>query len=786
MSAHCMDVATYANVQAFLRDVCARHASRTVLTADDGAWALRFGEMLDLWHAGGQFLRQRGVTPGEMVLLSLGNGLGYLLAWGSILMSGGVPVMVNPSASPEQLSDLAGRSGARFTVAGKGIPGVTVLWEGDFAPERLADLPVEALAATSGHADLAYVIFSSGTSGRMKGTKITHGNILSELETMIHAYQLRAEDSHLCVLPLYHASALLRNFLMPVALGARVVLEREFDASRFWRLVEEHQIAFVQVVPTILSLLLRHPAAPSEGTACPLRYIGSASSPCPSGLISKFEARFGVPVFEGYGMTETTCGVTLNPPETGMRRLGSVGLPLPGAHVEAVDEQGRVLPVGAEGELRISGPMVSPGYIDADEAARKKLSAGVILSNDMGFVDPDGYVFITGRKTDLIYRSGFKIAPKEVEEALSLHNSIESAVAFGVPHEYIGEDLIAYVLPKEGIVFSESVIRAFLKEQLIRYKVPTRIVAAAELFSTQTFKMRRADFRRHYLESRGRATETESVSGTLKLRAFLSGERVYLRPITDEDIASQRYLDNIMTADFQQFTLSGRFPQSQRAVREYWDSLQLPHSMALAICCARTDEHVGNFTLRVDWVCRHAEFGRMIFKEFQHEDYSTDAMRLIMKYVFEDLQLNRMWGGGGNPSSMPSLIRLGFRCEGRMRQHSLLGGKWRDLFMMGMLAEEYFAIKEGRPVAEQAAGLCSPEILQKLCEVVADAFSVDISEVSSSSSPSTIKEWDSLGTLLLWSYIEDVFEVRLSADDMIGSTSLGDIAIILEGLLHGR
>ena len=782
-----MSFGKFGTVQEMLAEAVRRSAESVALTVAETGRDVSYAEMQELWMQSAGLLRAQGVNPGDRVVLSLENGIEYILAWGGILFAGGVPVLINPSAASDQLAELAAASSARVAVAVKGIHGVVALEQKHFSPEALANLP--AIGSPDDvvelRDELAYIIFTSGTSGKMKGTRVTHGNVLSELAGLRQAYRLSREDVHLCVLPLFHASALFRNFLMPFSLGSRVILEREFDAQRFWDCITKYGVAFVQVVPTIISLLLRSPLGPVRG-ACPtLRYVGSASAPCPDGLGDKFEARFGVPVFQGYGLTETTCGVAMMPPEAEGKRRGSVGLPIPGAHIVAVDDQGAALPPGVEGEIVVSGPMVSPGYIEGTGPTRSRLGGGQIYTDDLGFVDGDGYVYITGRKTDLIYRGGFKISPKEVEEALALHESVEFAVVFGVPHDVLGEDLIAYVSPRHGAEFSERAVRAFLRSNLIRYKVPTRILAAPELFADQKFKTRREFFRTHYLEAKGRSGDVGCVAKPVKLRSFLSGDRIYLRPMQDDDSRSKVYLDNIMTAEFQRYTLAGRFPQSERSIGEYWSSHKIPDSMVMAICKMETGEHVGNFTLRIDWVSRHAEFGRMIFKEFQHEDYSTEAMRLVMRYVFEDLRLNRMWGGGGNPSSIPSLLRLGFTHEGRMRQHGFLGGKWRDLFIMGLLADEYFAIKEGRRLPQSSGALYSQGIFSRVASVVADVFDLDEQQVLPSTGPAAVEGWDSLGMILLWSQLEEVFGVHVDADDMIGVTCVGDIAIVMEGAAHG-
>jgi acyl-CoA synthetase (AMP-forming)/AMP-acid ligase II/RimJ/RimL family protein N-acetyltransferase/acyl carrier protein len=776
----------FSSVPEFLRETTGLFDARPFLKLDDLGLELSFGQIKELWERGAAFLQAAGVGQRDRVILSLGNSCEFILALGAMLLAGAVPILINPDTAADQFMDLAELCGAKRMVGNSHVPGIKRFSPEEFSPPRLERVTSDYHSVIPQKDDLAYIIFTSGTSGKMKGTLISQGNVLVELGSLIRAYRLTSEDAHLCVLPLYHASALFRNFLIPLALGARMVLEKEFTIPRFWKLIEAERIGFVQVVPTILSLLLESPMGSNLQAYESLKYLGTASAPCPLDLIRKFEKKFGIMVIEGYGLTETTCGATLNPPSERERQLGSVGKPIDIAEITVVDESGRPLPPNREGEIKISGPLVAAGYLTTEERAQGKLSKESIMTNDTGYLDEEGFLYISGRKTDLIYRAGFKVSPKEVEEQLVSHPDIEFAVVFGILNEFLGEDIIAYVKPVADIELAENEVRAFLKEKLVRYKIPTRIYEMPEMLNSLTFKASRDIFRDHYLKFKMSAFQAAAVPvKSVKLRAFLTGETVYLRPVMEKDRSSDRYLDNIMTGEFQRYTLAGRFPQSEASIRSYWDSVKTPDSLGFAICDLQTEEHVGNISLRLDWVARTAEFGRMIFREFQYNSsYSLDSMKLVMKYVFQDLKLRRLWGGGGNPSSIPSLLKLGFTYEGRMRQHGLLGGQWRDLFIMGILDHEYFAIKSGQPLKRLSERLYSPEVFKKVIEVVAQAFNVDGENLDPTSGPATIEDWDSLGMILLWSHLEEEFKVQLTADDMIWITTLGDLAIMLEGKLN--
>jgi long-chain acyl-CoA synthetase len=777
----------FESVQGFFQETAAHFAERQFLIFPDESVELSYEEAIGLWEKGAAFLQAQGVDKGGRVLLSLGNGPEFVLAFGAVFLSGGVPVLINPSTALDLQQELAERCGAKHSIGYQPVPGIAWQNQENFSPAALAKVTDSYAPTVSHRADIAYIIFTSGTTGRMKGTQISHENFLVELGSLMRAYRLGPEDTHLCVLPLYHASALFRNFLIPFGLGSRTVITKEFKVQSFWKLIEEYRVAFVQVVPTILSLLLEYTGLPSPEAVRNMKYIGTASAPCPVGLIKKFEEKTGIPIIEGYGLTETTCGATLNPPSIAERRLGSVGKTVDAATITIIDRNGNSLPANQEGEIRISGPLVSVGYLNQEELPIGVLAEGAILTGDIGYMSVEGFIYIVGRQTELIYRGGLKVSPMEVEKQLVSHPDIEFAVAFSIPHELLGEDIIAYVKPRAGARVEEGEIRRFLADKLPRFKVPTRILAQPELLESQTFKVARDVIREHYLVSRGwRKAESagQPAGKPHKTRAFLVGETVYLRPVTEKDMTCDRYLDNIMTGEYQRYTLAGRFPQSEFAIKDYWRSMKLPDSMMLAVCDIETDEYVGNISLRIDWVARNVEFGRMIFKEFQHCQYSIESMKLIMKYVFEDLKLRRLYGGGGNPSSIPSLLKLGFTLEGRMRQHGFLGGEWRDLFIMGILDDEYFAIKQGKSVKFREIQLCSPEVLEKITRIVAEAFQVDSQTINSESGPNTLDGWDSLGTVLLWCYLEEEFGLQLSSNDMIWITNVGDLAIMIEGKIN--
>jgi sulfoacetate-CoA ligase len=275
----------------------------------------------------------------------------------------------------------------------------------------------------------------------------------------------------LCVLPAFHINGLVVTTLAPLLSGGEVVMPRRFDPERFWPLVAAHGVTWFSAVPTILSLLLSRPAPPA-GEARTLRFARSASAPLPVAVLEEFEARFGVPVIESLGMSEAAGQVTSNPLPPALRKPGSVGRAF-GNEVRVVDERGRPLPPGALGEVAVRGESVFGGYLGG--VAPEALRDGWLLSGDLGYLDRDGYLFLTGRRKELINRAGEKIAPREVEEVLHLRPEIEIACVVGVPDPLYGEEVVAFVELRPGRIFDADAIAAFCRGHLARFKTPKRI-----------------------------------------------------------------------------------------------------------------------------------------------------------------------------------------------------------------------------------------------------------------------------------------------------------------------
>jgi acyl-CoA synthetase (AMP-forming)/AMP-acid ligase II len=302
---------------------------------------------------------------------------------------------------------------------------------------------------------------------------LSHGNLLANAAQVRDAHRLTGADVALCVLPIFHINGFVITLLAPLLSGGRVVMPRRFSAEKFWGWVRDYRATWFSGVPTILSLLLSH-EGPSASDLPSLRFARSASASLPVAVLERFEERFGVPVIEAYGISEAAGQVTSNPLPPLRRKPGSAGIAV-GNRVAILDAGGRSLPAGTVGEVAVRGGNVFAGYLENPRADREALRHGWFLPGDLGYLDQDGYLFLTGRKKELINRAGEKISPREVEEIIHRLPEVESVGVVGVPHALYGEEVAAFVVLRPGSKGAVERIRTLCRENLASFKVPREV-----------------------------------------------------------------------------------------------------------------------------------------------------------------------------------------------------------------------------------------------------------------------------------------------------------------------
>jgi long-chain acyl-CoA synthetase len=291
------------------------------------------------------------------------------------------------------------------------------------------------------------------------------------------------------VLPLFHVFGMVANMLAPLQLGASILYAARFSPVGMLKAIREQGVSIVSGVPSMFGTLLRLKDA-SAADFKNVHLLLCGGEPLPATLREAFPARFGIELSEAYGMTEASLGVALNTPHA--HKAGSVGRAIPGIEVKVVDDAGDPVPAGESGEFWIRGPMIARAYHNLpDETAAAFTPDGYFKTGDLGRVDSDGFLFVTGRKKDLIIVSGEKVSPREVEEMLMSHPSVAEAAVIGKPDASRGEVVAAYVIPREGQPPPEpEALREYCRQQgLPQWKVPREVTVVADLPRSPTGKV---------------------------------------------------------------------------------------------------------------------------------------------------------------------------------------------------------------------------------------------------------------------------------------------------------
>jgi len=446
------------------------------------------------------------VKPGDRVGLWLRNRPEFVPALFGILNAGAVVVPINNFLKPDEvcyilqdagikvvLSD--GDLGAHFQALSAACPGLQLFRVEDFDQVGLDDSSSAAakfknLVKAEAESELAVIIYTSGTTGRPKGAMLSHGNLLHNVNSCRIILETVEGDRLAVLLPLFHSYMLTVGLLLPLLVGGSLVLVKSLNQPHhILQEICQRQATILPAIPQFYRTLTHAPVG-----ALPFRVCVSGAAPLPVQVLEDFEAKFKIPLIEGYGLSEASPVVTKNPLR-GDHKPGSIGLPIPNVEVSVQDNEGRMLGINEVGEICVRGGNVMLGYWNKPEETAQVIRNGWLLTGDIGYRDPDGYYFITDRKKDMLLVNGINVYPREIEEAIYQFPGVKEAAVVGVPDARKGEQPVAFVVTTEGAKLDDKALLRFLKCKLADYKLPKRISSLPALPRNATGKVLKTSLR---------------------------------------------------------------------------------------------------------------------------------------------------------------------------------------------------------------------------------------------------------------------------------------------------
>ncbi len=451
---------------------CCRCFSTKIAIIDERG-ATPFGELLKLTFALAKVSEKRGQ---QRVAICLPNCKEFVASYFSLLFNGTTPVIINPLLSPAQIAYIVKDSSIDTVITitlfkdllGEIVKNCIYLDQlPSLAPGTTITSPTPNIGKEE---DIAAIFYTSGTSSNPKGVMLTHRNILSNLEGCITPFDFNENDVILGILPLFHGFAFTVTLALPLLFGARVVYLSRFSGPKVLEHIEKDKITFLLAVASMYRAILRA-AQSSHHDLSSLRLAVTGGEPVPMDLLNTFQKVFSLPLLEGYGLTEASPIVSVNTPKA--HKHGTAGRPLPNLQVKIVGENNQTLPPGKEGEIWVKGPNIMKGYLNLPELTSETITPdGWLKTGDIGKLDEEGFLKITGRKKEIIIISGENVAPVEIEEVISHYQGVFEVAVVGVPDKLRGEVPKAYIVPHDNAKLDENEIKEYCHKYLPHYKIP--------------------------------------------------------------------------------------------------------------------------------------------------------------------------------------------------------------------------------------------------------------------------------------------------------------------------
>ncbi len=423
--------------------------------------------------------------------LMLPSGAGFIASFYGTLLAGKSAVLINFLLGDKEVAHVIADSGIDTVVTVGPLAGKVK--DQNLKIIDLLQLPQNPPAIAPKFPapkadDMAALIYTSGTSGLPKGVILSYQNLQSVIDAAIDYADLKGKHRFLGVVPPFHSLGLVATVLAPIQLSALTVYLARFNPTAVMNAIREHQLSLLFAVPSMYGALLHMKNASADDFKNIYAAI-SGGEPLPEATRERFKQRFETPLYEGYGLTETTGVIAVNVPQSA--KPGSVGRLLPGASARFVDDDGKDMPAGEPGEIWLKGPEVMKGYYNLPKETAEVLTGdGYFKTGDIGKMDADGYVYITGRKKELIIIAGEKASPREIEDMLLRHPAVQDAAVIGKKDPSRGEIVVAFILIRDGMTVTPEELKDHCRnEALAQWKIPREIVFVKDLPRSPTGKV---------------------------------------------------------------------------------------------------------------------------------------------------------------------------------------------------------------------------------------------------------------------------------------------------------
>ena len=471
-------------------------------------------------------LLKSGIKRGDRVALCCPNIPQFIFAYFGILKAGCIVLPFNVLLKNNEIEFILNNSQASAIICFEGTPELSIAKEVEVAFKKSStckkmwviksldsfdlnnkdicnfsslsdseELHIDTVQCSS--EDTAIILYTSGTTGKPKGAELTHSNILFNTFICKDLVKLTKSDKVIMSLPLFHVYGQVVMMLSAILSGASLIILPRFDPVEVLKAMEKHKATVFGGVPTMYWALLNsldEAKVDINVISSNLRVCSAGGSSLPIEVLKNFEERFNVPILEGYGLSETSPGITFNHLDR-ERKPGSVGQPVWGIEIKVVDENDKEVEVKDTGEIIVRGRAVMKGYFNNPEGTKEALRGGWFYTGDIGYYDEDGYLYIVDRVKDMIIRGGYNVYPREIEEVLIQHPAVSLVAVIGIPHDEWGEEIKACIVLKDGISCSKEDIITFAKSKIAAYKYPRVIEFYDSLPLNATGKILKTELR---------------------------------------------------------------------------------------------------------------------------------------------------------------------------------------------------------------------------------------------------------------------------------------------------